>query len=148
MNKYRHRVKQKVEQKPSLVVIETFKNDVANGKINLQFVEKMRNTLNIPVEIYLGFLQGTETLEQKTIQLLEKELKLMQLESKSEASKKPRGGLRIRAGRKPEGNVSKLVRITALPLEMKQIERWIRQSPRASKQLANLILRDITKNSI
>jgi addiction module HigA family antidote len=52
-----------------------------------------------------------------------------------------RGGARVGAGRKRKNFVSKQVRISAPPEEMKRIQAWLEAQPNTSQALAKLILK-------
>jgi hypothetical protein len=127
---------------------EQFRMEAVNGMLSIHSLEFLRETLGIPSNDYVSFLEGADNLDQQTIEALEQEYKAIKQGLQIQESKSPRGGLRARAGRKGEGNISKLIRVTGSPDEMKLVIRWMSQAPRASRRLVALILRDMDSQNL
>ncbi len=145
MNKFRTRKSTRLGAQKFETSASSFRKSANAGKVSPEILEEIRGNLGIPVDSYLQFLQGKIQLEPPLLQQLETEFRQILLEQENfrKGDEKRRGGIRVRAGRKSEGNSSRIVRITASPQDMKLIERWLKQAPDASKRLARLILQNV-----
>ena len=144
MDKHRKKKQSKKSQNTeNISTTNTFRRDANAGILGVQNLEHLRSQIDIPVDDYLEFLRGSDNLDKHTLKALEEEYETIKREQQIQQSKSKRGGVRQKAGRKAEGVVSKLLRVTGTPEEMKLINRWLKQSTKASRRLTQLILRDI-----
>jgi hypothetical protein len=132
--------------RPSQVGAEVFdlRRDASIGKIGVQGLEHLRSQFKIPTEDYVRYLRGLDNLDHALVKGLEAEYALMKEQQQPRKLTLNHGGVRARAGRKSEGVTTKLMRATGTPSEMKLVQRWIDQGPRASRRLVRLILSDMT----
>jgi hypothetical protein len=99
-------------------VTKTYLEKVAaeQAPITPELAKALEKHWGIPAKVWLGLQEGYDT-----------------------HPKNLRGGKRPGAGRKPEGVVTKIVRLTAPQTEMESIMGWLERQPNKARAAANAL---------